>query len=327
MRHSCSERLVVHRDATIQPVTDTLDAILETLRGRVLRGLQAGTLRPGDRLPSTREVGTEFGVDHRVALAAYRTLVDDGLVELRPRGGIYVAPRPSHGVTAVPEGWIVDVLTEGFTREIPGPELHEWLRRCTETLRLRAVVIATTDDQLAGLCRELHDDFGIDAEALAVDALPSDASAPQPLAVRRADLLVTTEAHAERLTALGAALRKPVVVLEVRPDLVAGEWALLLRRPVWAVVASVEFGEMLRAFFSGVPGSENLRILVFGQDDLATIPPGAPTYVTRRVRDVLGNVHVPGRVLPAARTIAPRSARALFAFVVRTNLEAMGARR
>jgi hypothetical protein len=110
----------------------------------------------------------------------------------------------------------------------------------------------------------------------------------------------------------------------VRPDLVVGEWALLLRRPVYAVVATEAFGTMLREFFANVPGVENLRILVFGRDDLSTIPDGAPTYVTRQARDTLGAMHVPGRILPAARTIAAASARALLAFIVRANVAAMG---
>jgi DNA-binding transcriptional regulator YhcF (GntR family) len=310
-------------------VTDPLDEIAGTLRGRVLRGLQAGTLRAGDRLPSTRELVAEFAVDHRTILAAYRRIAEEGLVELRERGGIYVAPRPDGpGVAALPESWIVDVLTEGFAREIPAPELHEWLRRCTETLRLRAVVVTSTPDQLAGLCRELRDDFGLEAEGLLADELDaaSDAAsdgATLPLPLRRADLLVTTAAHATRVSALGASLRRPVVAIEVRPDLAGGEWALLLRRPVYAVVASEAFGVMLREFFAGTPGVENLRVLVFGRDDLSTIPAGAPTYITRQVRDALGGTPVRGHILPAARTIAPTSARALFAYIVRANLEAM----
>jgi DNA-binding transcriptional regulator YhcF (GntR family) len=130
-------------------MTEVREAIVDTLRGRVLRGLQAGTLRAGDRLPSARELASEFDVDHRLLVAAYRQLEVEQLVELRPRGGAYVMARPQgeRGLPPLPEGWIVEVLVEGLGRELPAPELHEWLRRCVETLRLRAVVIATTDDQ------------------------------------------------------------------------------------------------------------------------------------------------------------------------------------
>lgn len=301
----------------------SIDDIVESLRGRVLRAVQSGALGDGDRLPSARELAAEFGVDHRVVLSAYRRLAEDGLVELRTRGGIYVRVR--HGapgaVPPLPESWIADVLVQGLAREIPAPELHEWLRRCLETLRLRIAVITTTHDQAFGLCRELRDDFGMEADPVLADELVAQGT--QPLPIRRADLLLTTTAHADRVRALGAELQKPVTLIELRPDLTAGEWALLLRQPVYAIVAAEKFGQMLQDFFKDVPGVENLHTLVFGVDDLSTIPVNAPTYVTQRVRAQLTGVSIPGRILPAARTISMQSAREIFGFIVRSNLEAM----
>jgi DNA-binding transcriptional regulator YhcF (GntR family) len=307
-------------------LTISREVIVDTIRGRVLRGLQSGALRTGDRLPASRELASEFESDYRMVIAAYKTLAAEGLVELRPRGGIYVAAigAPRSGIPPLPESWLADVLTEGIGREIPGPELHEWLRRSVETLRLRAVAIATTLDQGYGLCRELRDDFGLESDTLLAESVRGVAELP--LSLRRADLLVTTEAHSEWVGALADDLRKRAIVVKVRPELTGGEWALLLRRPVYAVVSSAEFGEMLRRFYATVPGIENLRILVLGRDDLREIPPEAPTYVTQRARAELGDVRIPGRVLPAARTIAAASAREIFSFIVRANIEAMSRR-
>ena len=301
------------------------ELIVDTLRGRVLRGLQAGTLAEGDRLPTSRELAAEFDVDYRVILSAYKTLEEEGLIDLRPRGGVYVAEGgvARGGIPPLPEGWLAEVLTQGINREIPGPELHEWLRLSVETLRLRAVTITTTLDQGYGLCRELRDDFGLESDSLLAEAVRATPEPPLPLPLRRADLIVTTDAHAEWVRALAASYRKPAIVVQVRPELAGGEWALLLRRPVYAVVSSVEFGEMLRRFYANVPGIENLRVVVLGQDDLQQIPAGAPTYVTQRVRAELGDVRIAGRILPAARTIATESARELFTFIVRSNIEAM----
>jgi DNA-binding transcriptional regulator YhcF (GntR family) len=299
------------------------ELIVDTLRGRVLRGLQAGTLAEGDRLPTSRELAAEFDVDYRVILSAYKTLEEEGLIDLRPRGGVYVAEGgvARGGIPPLPEGWLAEVLTQGINREIPGPELHEWLRLSVETLRLRAVTITTTLDQGYGLCRELRDDFGLESDSLLAEAVRAAPAPPLPL--RRADLIVTTDAHAEWVRALAASYRKPAIVVQVRPELAGGEWALLLRRPVYAVVSSVEFGDMLRRFYAKVPGIENLRVVVLGRDDLQQIPAGAPTYVTQRVRAELGDARIAGRIQPAARTIATESARELFTFIVRSNIEAM----
>ena len=303
--------------------SDPRELIADTIRRRLLRAVQAGALRAGDRLPSARELAGEFEVDYRVVIAAYKEIAAEGLVELRPRGGVYLAARSSgaSGIPPLPTSWLAELLTQGLAREIPGAELHEWLRRATETLRLRAVVVTTTADQVLGLCRELRDDFGLEAEGLTADELRADSALPLP--VRRADLLVTTAVHGERVRALGAELRKPVIVIEVRADLVIGEWVLLLRRPVYAIVASVEFEAMLRKFFADAPGASNLHILVLGRDDLGTIPADAPTYVTQQVRRDLGSAVIRGRILPAARTISAESAREIFSFIVRSNIEAM----
>jgi DNA-binding transcriptional regulator YhcF (GntR family) len=300
-------------------------AIAEVLRTRVLRGLRGGTLRSGERLPSARDLVTEFGVDHRLILAAYRQLANDGLIEIRERGGVYVAAAAATEATAatLPTRWFVDTLTEAYAYEMPAPQLHEWMRRAIETLRLRAIVVSTTADQVGGLARELRDDFGLEADGITGDELAS--ASTSSLAARRADVIIATTGQAEVAERVAGQLKKPVIIIALRPDLVVGEWALLLRRPVWAIVATPEFGDMLRRFFAKVPGIENLHVLVHGRDDLSVIPDGAPTYVTHRVREALGDTPIRGRILAAARTIASDSARTIFEFIVRTNLAAMAA--
>lgn len=302
--------------------------IAEVLRGRVLRGLHAGTLVAGDRLPSARELVGEFDTDHRLILAAYRQLADEGLVDIRERGGVYVGGvETSRGaIPALPAKWFVDTFTESLAREIPAPDLSEWLRRSLQTVRLHAVVISSTEDQVAGLARELRDDFGLAADGLVASALTEPGADVASFALlKRADVIIATEAHVGLAQRLSGQLGKPLLAVEVRPDLVVGEWAMLLRQPVWAIVSTPEFGAMLTRFFAGVRGIENLHILVHGRDDLGTIPEGAPTYVTHRVRQAVGDTPIRGRVLPAARTLSTESSRAIFDFIVRTNLRALHA--
>lgn len=56
------------------------------LEGLILEG----SLRPGDRLPSERELGEKLGVSKTVVREAVRSLVTRGLVEVRPGLGTYV---------------------------------------------------------------------------------------------------------------------------------------------------------------------------------------------------------------------------------------------
>ncbi|HVE78685.1 MAG TPA: GntR family transcriptional regulator [Gemmatimonadaceae bacterium] len=308
-----------------RPVAERQTEITQVLRQRIFRGLQAGTLARGNRLPSARELAGDFRIDHRVVLAAYRDLAGEGLVELRPRGGIYLSTDAGTG-DAIPlpaVSWIVDIFEQAVARQIPVAELAEWVRRSVETLRLRAVAVEATSDQVAGLCRELCDDYGLDASGLDVAELDDDRV---PAAARNADVVVTTAAHANAAGALADRLGVPCIVAAVRPDLIGGEWRMLLRKPVYVVVDDPRYVPTLQRFFAHIPeAAENMRVLVVGEDDMGTIPDGAPTYVTRGARARLGETRIPGRILPTVHLFSAESARALITFIVRANLDALTA--
>src|SRR5438445_9114525 len=50
-----------------------------------------GTLIPGARVPSLRQITKQRGVSLSTALQAYRTLEDRGILQARPQSGFYVA--------------------------------------------------------------------------------------------------------------------------------------------------------------------------------------------------------------------------------------------
>ncbi len=303
--------------------------IADLLRRRVKLGLHAGALAPGDRLPSTRALAADFDVDHRVVVGAYHQLVAEGLVEMRPRGGIYVAnispaamrePRP-------PERWLHDVFTQGRARDMSMRGVIDALRRATETVRLRAVVIHDVPDQRTGICHELEDDYGLETIGLNSDKLGNGHRPPE---LGDADLIVSTPAYEPLARRLAAQHEKPCIIAEVRSDLIGGEWRLLLRKPVYAVVRDAQFKSALLAFFAGTKGKENLRVLVVDTDDLSTIPTTAPTYVTRDARDWLiahGRIVDFGRrIIPNARTLSSATAAELISFILKSNFAALDSR-
>ena len=300
--------------------------IADALRRRLLAGLRSGVLARGDRLPSTRELAEQLGADQRAILAAYRILEGDGLVELRARSGIFVATRPGASATTpgLAEGWLVDLFLQGVGRDIPAPDLAEWMRRAVDTLRLRVAVVAATVDQRHGLCRELRADYGLESVAIEPSSLSGDDHMPSD--VRQADFLLTTSDLAYRIRPIADALRKELVVITVRPDLVAPELRALLREPSYVVVVDPLFGDLLRSYFSRFGSGDNLRMIVVGTDDVASIPAEAPTYVTRAARERLGDTFVPGRLVPAVRTISAESAREVLSVIVRENLAVAGRR-
>ena len=302
------------------------DGIAELLRGRILRGLHSRALTSGDRLPSARELGAEFDIDHRVVLAAYRELADEGLVELRQRGGIYVARRDDTLIPTPGVDWMVETLLQGLGREVSIVEFHDWFRRAVSTLRLRAAVVQGSRDQIAGMCRELFDDYGLEATGLDVTDI-EEPSAALIADLRRTDLLVSTPGYETIVRRLGERVGVPVVIADVRPDLLGGEWRMLLRQPVYVVVSDERFVSVLEKFFSGVASAaENLRIMIAGRDDVAAIPPDAPVYVTRAAADMLAGSAIGGRIVPSARVFSAQAARDLVSYIVRANIDALAAR-
>ena len=62
----------------------------EQVAGCVRRGLAAGELSPGDRLPPAQELAEALGVDRNTVLAAYRGLRDAGVLEFRRGRGVRI---------------------------------------------------------------------------------------------------------------------------------------------------------------------------------------------------------------------------------------------
>jgi DNA-binding transcriptional regulator YhcF (GntR family) len=305
-------------------------AIAEALRHRVQRGLASGALRPGDRLPSTREMAADLDADPRVVADAYRVLAGDGLVELRPRAGVFVGAAPGaaaeQGVASA--AWLADVVAEGVRRGVSAPTLGGALDAATRSRPVHAAVIAATLDQAVGIARELRDDFGMVASAWVSDQLPAG---ELPRGVARSNLLVATEFTAERVQQLGDEAGIRTVVIDVRPDLLSPEWRLLLREAqrgaLFVVLADPRFGTLVQTFLHGAEGAENVRVLVAGQDDVSAIPPGTAAYVTEAARERLGRARLPDRLVAPARTLSDASVRAVAEALVTTNLSGPRRRR
>ena len=70
---------------------------------QIVRGLRAtllaGRFRPGDNLPSVRQLAVDLGVHHNTVAGAYRQLAEEGWLELRRGRGATVIERPAPAPT------------------------------------------------------------------------------------------------------------------------------------------------------------------------------------------------------------------------------------
>ncbi|MEV5656116.1 GntR family transcriptional regulator [Streptomyces sp. NPDC052291] len=89
------------------------------------RAVRAGVLKPGDRLPTAREVAETCAVNPNTTLKAYRELDRDGVVELRQGVGTFIAAGTDSGHEPAAESplyaelarWIGQALGAGLVEE------------------------------------------------------------------------------------------------------------------------------------------------------------------------------------------------------------------
>jgi DNA-binding transcriptional regulator YhcF (GntR family) len=65
--------------------------LFDQLRNRIIEAIRAGTLPPGARLPTVRELADYLGLAVNTVARAYRELEAAGVVETRGRFGTFVA--------------------------------------------------------------------------------------------------------------------------------------------------------------------------------------------------------------------------------------------
>lgn len=105
--------------------------------------LHAGTLRPGQRLPSIRDEAQRLGIGKNTVVEAYLRLVGQGILQAKPGSGYYVVRTPptateEHTIALAAATDRVSLLAEQLDRRLPvrpgdGRPPSEWL----ETSELR----------------------------------------------------------------------------------------------------------------------------------------------------------------------------------------------
>lgn len=98
----------------------------------------SGSLRPGERLPSVRELARELAVNQNTILRVYERLVGEGLLEMRHGQGTFVGARAKRGQLAVHRERLVDELRQ-IARQAVGlgltsDELHELLAEAHDAI-------------------------------------------------------------------------------------------------------------------------------------------------------------------------------------------------
>ena len=101
----------LHRDGDV--------SLTQQLVDRFAAAIEAGDLPPGEKLPPTRQLATDVGVNHLTAARVYRKLAELGYVSASVGRGTFVRALAPAGSAELGDDWQVYALPE---REIAYPE-------------------------------------------------------------------------------------------------------------------------------------------------------------------------------------------------------------
>ena len=286
--------------------------VQDYLRRRLIADLHLGRLKPGDRAPSLRTVASELGVGIRAVSRAYSQLAQEGLVLIRGRSGVYIAPTASLAPQlSEPQAWYSSILTDAWRRRIPLPQLPELFQRFVSR-RLRCTCIESTEDHMVAFCAELDEDFGLDTLALRLEESGSDVEERIKEAVAATDFVVTTAFHAADVRPIAQTLQKPVVIVSVNEAIVNAIQNKLAERPVVLLVSDRKFVERVERYLVDAFSDHGPLSVALVDDFLRRDghEAGAETMVTRAARKQLNQPEyhlvaesIPFLSLDAAREI------------------------
>jgi len=95
----CTSQLIQYRTSGAATLLISIDPELRRpiyvqIMDEVRRGRVLGTLKPGDPLPSVRQLAAELGVNPNTVRQAYRELEREGAVYVRRGEGTYASDQP-----------------------------------------------------------------------------------------------------------------------------------------------------------------------------------------------------------------------------------------
>jgi len=102
----------------------------------------SGSVKPGDRLPSVRELARDLAVNQNTILRVYERLTRDGLLEMRQGQGTFVATHAKRNSSPGQQARLTDELRQiaqqGLSLGLDHEQLHELLSKALEQLHTPA---------------------------------------------------------------------------------------------------------------------------------------------------------------------------------------------
>ncbi len=235
--------------------------ILDRLRERIVSGIYFGLWRPGERLPSIREIAEAEGVDRKTAAAAYRRLEREGLVRVHPRSGVYLrVQRTAEAATPLEKlyrRWLENTYARASALGLRTNTILRLVTSVAEIERLRVPVVEQDWPQAETIAAELRERAGINTVAMPFNSIVRDDAV-----WTEAPFVVTTPYCRNALVAIDHS--KPVVEATLASETVRELKECMRHGELTVVVANDGIASKLRPFLqrtgNGNGGNESITI-------------------------------------------------------------------
>lgn len=270
------------------------EIIVDRLRDRIVSGVFLGYFKPGERLPSVREIAQLESVDRKTAAAAYRRLQREGLVRVRARSGVYLRERaladPADPLQRLHRRWLEKTYEGARALGIDTSTIAKLVGAVIETERIRIPVVETDWSQARAVAMELRRRLTIRA----VPYLLSEIEPADPV-VAAAPFLITTPYDSPKLRAV-ASDRPVLQVVLSRPFLAALDASIAEAAVIF--VPSERVAERVRGSLRRHAGgmAATVRVLdlrdrsrlrqTAGEASGAFLWLGTPRWVAAELRDI-----------------------------------------
>ena len=272
--------------------------IREQIKRQIRLFIDSGEMKPGQSLPSARDMAALLRINRNTVSQAYRELSQEGHLEVVRGSGTYVrqgAPaRRLKGLAHVFEGALTKAMRLGYTAEETADYFQSRLAPLGATKGRRILVVECSQEAIDHITDRLTRDLEVEAEGVVIQDLEKNPEqAPQML--REKDLVVCGMNHVEEFKRVVPGCDVEVLAVMLKPHMrVVNE---LLRLPAGSTVgftcASQRGTETLRVPFAG--GSSLTKIWaglnnpkglkkMLDQCDVVF----ATEYVYDRVREMVG---------------------------------------
>src|SRR5665213_3358551 len=192
-------------------------SLREQICTQVALGIACGELRPGQRLPSTREMARRFGLHPNTVSGAYSQLYDEGIVERRHGSGVYVlAPHTAtkddarQALDRMIAGFLTAARAQGFSIDTVTQRVRRWMEVQPPD---HFLVVEPEDERREILLAELRPALNLPVRACSVADCAEVSGAiavalPSKVAMVRAALLAHIELVTLQVTSVPAEMHQ-----------------------------------------------------------------------------------------------------------------------